>query len=175
MAALNKLVPHTHFSSSKTHWIDEYIQFLSSYRCPTNADYFFSFPYRNIRQGPMPCLLRCFVRHTHMQTTHGMYAQLGLTLCNLMDCSPPGSSVHEIFQARILEQTAISSSRGSFWPRDGTHISAFSASAGGRFFTTAPPGRPLTRIKDQHRWWNGKIHLRYGTDYQRWRQGLGQQ
>ena len=55
----------------------------------------------------MPCLLRCFVRHTHMQTTHGLYAQLCLTLCNLMDCSPPGSSVHEIFQARILEQTAI--------------------------------------------------------------------
>ena len=37
-----------------------------------------------------------------------------LTLCNPMDCSPPGSSVHGISQAGILEQVAISSSRGSF-------------------------------------------------------------
>ena len=36
---------------------------------------------------------------------------------------PPGSSVHEISQARILESVAISSSRGSFWPRDSTCIS----------------------------------------------------
>ena len=36
-----------------------------------------------------------------------------LTLCNLMDCSPPGSSVHGISQARILEWVAFSSSRGS--------------------------------------------------------------
>ena len=34
-----------------------------------------------------------------------------LTFCNTMDCSPPGSSVHVIFQARILEQVAISFSR----------------------------------------------------------------
>ena len=37
-----------------------------------------------------------------------------------MDCSPPGSSVHGISQARILEQMAISSSKGSSWPRDQT-------------------------------------------------------
>ena len=40
------------------------------------------------------------------------------TLFYPMDCSPPGSSVHGIFQARILEQIAISSSRGSPRPRD---------------------------------------------------------
>ena len=40
-----------------------------------------------------------------------------------MDCSPPGSSIHGISQARILEWVAISFSRGSFWPRDWTHIS----------------------------------------------------
>ena len=39
--------------------------------------------------------------------------QLCLTLCTPMDCSPPGSSVHGISQARILEWVAISSSRGS--------------------------------------------------------------
>ena len=42
------------------------------------------------------------------------------TLCDLMNCSPPASSVHGIFQARILEWVAIPFSRGSFWPRDQT-------------------------------------------------------
>ena len=39
-------------------------------------------------------------------------AQSCLTLCDPMDCSPSGSSVHGVFQARILEQVAISFSRG---------------------------------------------------------------
>ena len=42
-----------------------------------------------------------------------LVAQLCLTLCDLMDCSPPGSSVHGISQAKILEWVAISISRGS--------------------------------------------------------------
>ena len=46
-----------------------------------------------------------------------------LTLCDRMDWSPPGSFVHGISQARILEWVAICSSRGSFGPRDWTHIS----------------------------------------------------
>ena len=45
------------------------------------------------------------------------------TLCNLMHCSLPDSSVHGIVQARILEWVAISSSRGSSWPWDRTCIS----------------------------------------------------
>ena len=45
-------------------------------------------------------------------------AQSCLTLCNLMYCSPPGSSSHGIFEARILERIAISYSRGSSPPRD---------------------------------------------------------
>ena len=44
--------------------------------------------------------------------------RLCLTLCDPMDCSPPGSSVHGIIQARILEWVAMPSSRGSSWPRD---------------------------------------------------------
>ena len=47
-------------------------------------------------------------------------ARLCLTLCDSRDLSPPGSSVHEILQARILEWVAISFSRGSSWPRDWT-------------------------------------------------------
>ena len=50
-------------------------------------------------------------------------AQSCLTLCDSMDCSPPGSSVHGILQARILEWVAISFSRGSSRPRDWTQVS----------------------------------------------------
>ena len=48
-----------------------------------------------------------------------------------MDCSPPGSSIHRIFQARVLEWIAISFSRGSSWPRDRTWVSCIA----GRCFT----------------------------------------
>ena len=51
-------------------------------------------------------------------------AQSCPTLCDPMDCGPPGSSVNGISEARILEWVAISFSRGSFWPRDRTHISS---------------------------------------------------
>ena len=53
------------------------------------------------------------------------------SFCHPMDCSPPGSSVHEILQARILEWVDITFSRGSFWPKDQTRVSAIA----GRFFT----------------------------------------
>ena len=49
-----------------------------------------------------------------------------LTQSDPMDCSPPGSSVHGIFQARILEQVAIPFPRGSSWCRDWTHVSCVS-------------------------------------------------
>ena len=64
------------------------------------------------------------------------------TLCYLVDYSLPGSSVHEILQARILEWVASLFSRGSSPPRAGTRVSCIA----GRFFTTAPPGKPS---KDQ--------------------------
>ena len=60
-----------------------------------------------------------------------LVAQSCLTLGNPMDFSPPGSSVHEIFQARILEWVAISFSRGSSGPRDWTWVSC----TADRFFT----------------------------------------
>ena len=50
-------------------------------------------------------------------------AQCSLTPCGPKDCSPPGSSVHGILQARIPEPTAISSSQGSSPPRDQTCVS----------------------------------------------------
>ena len=48
-----------------------------------------------------------------------------------MDCSPPGSSIQTILQARILEWIAIPFSRGSPWARDQTRVSCIA----GRFFT----------------------------------------
>ena len=51
--------------------------------------------------------------------------------CNPMNCSPPGSSVHGIFQARLLECIAISFSRVSSQPRNWTQVSCIH----GRFFT----------------------------------------
>ena len=57
-----------------------------------------------------------------------------------MDCSPPGSSVHGLLQARILEWVVMSCSRGSFPPRDQAHISCNSCITG---FTTEPMGKPV--------------------------------
>ena len=51
--------------------------------------------------------------------------QLCLTLCELMDSSPPGTSVHGILQATILEGVTISSSMGSSQPKDWTNMSCF--------------------------------------------------
>ena len=58
-------------------------------------------------------------------------AQSCPTRCDTMDYSPPGSSVHEISQARILEGVAMPFSRGSSQPRDWTQVSC----TAGRFFT----------------------------------------
>ena len=58
-------------------------------------------------------------------------AQSCLTLCNPMDCSLSRSSVHGIFQARVLEWIAISFSRGSSRPRNRTRVSGIA----GRHFT----------------------------------------
>ena len=55
--------------------------------------------------------------------SESLVAQSCPTLCDPMDCSLPGSSVHGIFQARVLERVAISFSRGSSWPRGQTWIS----------------------------------------------------
>ena len=66
------------------------------------------------------------------------------SLCDPMDCSPPGSSVHGILQARILEWVAISFSRGSSRPKDQTQVSLIA----GRFFTIQPPGKPSLSLNN---------------------------
>ena len=67
-------------------------------------------------------------------------ALLCLTLCDPMDYSPPGSSVHGISQARILEWVAMPSSRESSWPvMEPKSLAAPALTCG--FFTTEPPGK----------------------------------
>ena len=61
-----------------------------------------------------------------------------LWLCNALDDSLPGSSVHGILQSRVLEWVAISFSRGSSWPRDWTQISCTAGSC----LPSESPGKP---------------------------------
>ena len=92
--------------------------------------------------------------------------QLCLTLCDPMNCLP-GSSVHGILQARILECVAISFSKVSFWPRYWTWVSCITR----RFFTVwatrEAPNRVIThvncyvgqRIKSDGSWFQGVCNL----------------
>ena len=68
-----------------------------------------------------------------------------LTLCDPLDSSSPGFSVHGIFQARILEWVAISYSRESSWPRYWTY-SSYDSCIAGKFFTCWANGK----LKEVH-------------------------
>ena len=81
--------------------------------------------------GSSPFLNRISVSMQSWDRRVSLVIRSCLTLCDPMDCSPPGFSVHGIFQARILEWVAISYSRGSSQPRDRTQVSCIA----GRFFT----------------------------------------
>ena len=67
---------------------------------------------------PPPLWLECGL----LLTSESEFAQLCPTLCDPMDCSLPGSSVHGIFQAIFLEWIAISFSKRSSQPRDQTQV-----------------------------------------------------
>ena len=69
------------------------------------------------------------------------------TLCDPMDCSPPGSSVHRILQARILEWVAMTSSRGSSQPRDRTHVSCGSCIGRKVLYHQCHLGSPLIYLR----------------------------
>ena len=66
--------------------------------------------------GANQTLNKYTLTHTCGMCTQSL--QLYVTFCNTVDSSLPGSSVHRILQARILEWVIMLSSRGSFWPRD---------------------------------------------------------
>ena len=76
---------------------------------------------------------RMYIRY---MCVHAKSLQSCSTLCNPTDCSPPGSSVHEIFQARILEWIAMLSPGDH--PNSGIEpTSLMSLTLAGRFFTTS--------------------------------------
>ena len=75
--------------------------------------------------------------HNLNACVHAKSLQSCLSLCDPMDCSWPGSSVHGILQARILEWVAVPSSRESYQLRDQTCISLCLPALTGRLFTTS--------------------------------------
>ena len=75
-----------------------------------------------------------------------LVAQSCPTFCDPMDCNLPGSSVHGVSQARILEWVAISFSRGSSWLRDQTQVSCIAADS----LTSEPPGKPHMYTTHKH-------------------------
>ena len=103
-----------------------------------------------------------FTFHFHALEKESEVAHSSLTLCHPMDCSLSGSSVHGIFQARVLEWIAISfsrrssrpSSRGSSQPRNRTRVSRVA----GRRFTIWATRDPLQHSclenpRDGGAWW----------------------
>ena len=97
-----------------------------------------SSPASNVHFSPDTCHSLVFSHTTSFNSPNNpirkkesVAIRLCLTLCNPVNCSPPGSSVHRILQGRILEEVTISFSRGSSWPRGQTRTSRIV----GRFFT----------------------------------------
>ena len=87
----------------------------------------------------METMMNSFSKH---QGCMLVCAQSCLTLCDPMDCSPPGSSVHRMFQTRRLEWVAISYSGGSFRCWDRTLSSCISCICQAGSLPLAPPGKP---------------------------------
>ena len=71
---------------------------------------------------------------------------LGSTLCDPMDCSPLGFTVHGILQARMLEWIAMASSKRSSWPRDQTRVSYVSHHWEVGSLPLSPPGKHYINI-----------------------------
>ena len=84
-----------------------------------------------------------------------LVTKLCLTLCNPMDYSPLGSSVHDILQARILEWVAISFSKGSCWPRDRIHIACIA----GRFLPLSHQGSPILTLPSKEKKWMFRLSV----------------
>ena len=111
------------------------------------------------------CLALLFIRHTdlcssNMSSMQAKLLQLCLTLCDAMDCSPPGSSVHRVLQEKYWSGFPCPP------PEDRTHVSCVSCVSciAGRFFTSEPQGKPnrsrnLTKLffeRHQQQWYENR-------------------
>ena len=125
--------------SRKSSWLLNSSWLRKSLSWDWSLFYFRSLKYRIILKRSERTLLCTCLR------VKVLIAQLCLTLCHPMDCSPPCSSVHGILQARILEWVAMPSSRASFQPRDQTQFSCIAD----RYFTIwATRDFQVDKIKD---------------------------
>ena len=103
-----------------------------------------TFPLKNIGNIINSTTQRHLLSYSQYWNRHTLQVKMLVTqsclpVCDPMACGPPGSSVHGISQARILEWVAIPFSKGSHWSMDGTYAFCIA----GRFFTTEPPGMPI--------------------------------
>ena len=123
---------YPHFQGLRSSWLTNYILrvliFFSFFLLMHYTDCEILCPLPGIELGPWqwkcwvliignsrpPCTCICYCC---------LVAKSCLTLCDPMDCGPPGSSIHGISQARLLEWVAVSVSRGSSQPRDWAHVS----------------------------------------------------
>ena len=88
------------------------------------------FPEKIISEFSVRCNVKCIrtcityskIKPFWCMSCHVLVAQLCLVLCYFLDCSPPGSSVHRIFQARMRSALPLQPTKASFWPRDGSHV-----------------------------------------------------
>ena len=102
------------------------------------GSFFFKFSYWFF-SSRISIWLICLLDQLHVCV---LVAQSCPTLCDPMNYSPPGSSVHGILQARILERVAIPFSRGSSWPMDRTFISCLLHWLAGSL-SLVLPGKPI--------------------------------
>ena len=104
---------------------------------------------QNSMPADSPFGIRFNVSPSHLVLQFLSITKSCLTLCESMDCDPPGSSVHGISQARILEWAAISLSRGSSWPRDRPRDPALQADC---LLSELPGKSNFTGLETEHRW-----------------------
>ena len=104
--------------------------------------------------------------HIYINTYVCAVSQSRPTLCDPIDCNPPGSSVHGILQARVLEQSVISSTRGSSPPRDQTCASPWQEN----FYHTQHSKEGKGFFTDHLEWalgcWISQLRKEQGEDVQ---------
>ena len=119
---------------------------------------------------PVTLLLGLYLRfpcHKDLHNTQG-YVLSRVWLCNPdpMGCTPPGSPVHGVLQARILETSAVFYSRGSSRPRGWAWVSCISCIGKRGFFTTEPPGKPISIFDRYQILWNDQMPTPNALHYQ---------
>ena len=107
---------------------------------------------RKTRSWPLGSQVRKCIKKTGINSakqtlwseaeTEALLLPLTPKILQLLNYSPPGSSVHGILQARILEWAVMPASRGSSPPRDRTYVSCIK----GGLFTSEPPGKSTRRL-----------------------------